>query len=60
MVLDAQLESEGKLLVLRFAEGKHKINPNNAEYVFNAHRKLPIVAKRGFVQVMRPNHLLPL
>ncbi len=60
MVLDAQLESEGKLLVLRFAEGKHKIYTDNAEDVFDAHRELPIVAKRGFVQVMCANHLLPL
>ena len=60
MVLDAQLESEGKLLILRFAEGKHKIYTNNAEDVFYPHRKLPIVAKSGLVEVMRPNHFLPL
>ena len=40
MVLDAQLESEGKLLILRFAEGKHKVDTNYAEDVFDAHRKL--------------------
>ena len=60
MVLDAQLESEGKLLILRFAEGKHKVDSDNAEDVFNAHRKLPVIAEGGLVEVMRPNHFLPL